>query len=56
MVDRPQGVGEMPKSIAFDSMDADEIRNVYERVKDVLFSHFLRNVTVEEFERNLAEF
>ena len=54
-IDRREWV-EMPKSIAFDSMDADEFRNVYERVKDVLFSHFLRNVTVEEFERNLAEF
>ena len=47
---------EVPKSIAFDKMDEDEFQNLYERVKDVLFKYFLKNISVEEFEKNLINF
>lgn len=47
---------EVPKSISFDSMDEAEFRDVYGRVKDVIFSIIGRFVTQEEFERNLANF
>ena len=47
---------EIPKSIAFDKMDELEFRDLYERVKDVLFKFFLKNVTPEEFERNLINY
>ena len=47
---------EVPKSIAFDKMDEDEFQNLYERVKDVLFKCFLKNISVEEFEKNLINF
>lgn len=47
---------EMPKSIAFDKMDEAEFQDLYERVKDVLFAVFLRNVSAEEFTNNLQNF
>ena len=47
---------EIPKSIAFDRMDETEFRELYERVKDVLFKYFLKNVTPEEFMRNLIDY
>lgn len=47
---------EIPKSIAFDKMDELEFRDLYERVKDVLFKYFLKNVSPEEFERNLINY
>lgn len=47
---------EIPKSISFEKMDEEEFRNLYERVKDVLFSTFLRNVSEEEFFNNLSSF
>lgn len=47
---------EVPKSIAFDKMDEDEFTELYERVKDVLFKYFLKNISVEEFEKNLINF
>jgi hypothetical protein len=47
---------EVPKSISFDKMDEDEFQNLYERVKDVLFKYFLKNISVEEFEKNLINF
>lgn len=36
---------EIPKSIAFDKMDEAEFMDLYERVKDVLFSVFLRDIS-----------
>lgn len=47
---------EQAKSIAFDKMDEAEFQDLYERVKDVLFSTFLRRVTPQEFMRNLSNF
>lgn len=54
-IDRKEWV-EVPKSISFDKMDADEFEQLYERVKDVLFKYFLRHISVEEFEKNLINF
>lgn len=47
---------DVPKSISFDKMDEIEFRDVYERVKDVLFLTALKDISVEEFERKLANF
>ncbi len=47
---------EVPKSIAFDKLSEADFQNLYDRVKDVLFSVFLRNISVEEFEQNLQFF
>lgn len=47
---------EIPKSIAFDKMDNAEFTELYERVKDVLFKYFLKNISAEEFEQNLINF
>ena len=47
---------ETPKSIAFDKMDNAEFTELYERVKDVLFKVFLKNMPIEEFEKNLINF
>lgn len=47
---------DIPKSIAFDKMDEVEFRDLYERVKDVLFATALRGVSEEEFLNALANF
>lgn len=47
---------EQARSVAFDQMDEAEFQDLYERVKDVLFSTFLRRVTPQEFMRNLSSF
>lgn len=47
---------EVPKSISFDSMDEAEFRDVYENVKNVVFSIIGRFVSPDEFERHLANF
>lgn len=47
---------DIPKSIAFDKMDEAEFRDLYERVKDVLFATALRGVSEEEFLNALANF
>lgn len=47
---------DVPKSIAFDQMDQAEFTELYERVKDVLFSIFLKDISVEEFTENLINF
>ena len=47
---------EIPKSIAFDKMDEAEFMDLYERVKDVLFSVFLRDISEYDFRRNLSNF
>lgn len=47
---------DMPKSIAFDKMTADEFSDLYERVKDVLFSVFLKDVKLSDFLRELVNF
>lgn len=47
---------DIPKSIAFDKMDEFEFRELYDNVKRVLFTVFLKNITEEEFTRNLINF
>lgn len=47
---------DIPKSIAFDKMDEAEFRDLYERVKDVLFATALRGVSEEEFLDALVNF
>ena len=47
---------ETPCSISFDSMDEFEFRELYERVKDVIFIVFLKHVSQEEFLSNLIDF
>lgn len=47
---------EIPKSIAFDKMDDAEFTDLYERVKDVLFSIFLKDINEYDFLRNLSNF
>lgn len=47
---------EQAKSISFDKMDEFEFRDLYERVKDVLYKHFLSHVSQEEFEKHLMNF
>lgn len=47
---------EESKSIAFDSMPEEEFSQLYESVKNVLFATFLRNISQEEFEKNLINF
>lgn len=44
------------RSIAFDKMSEDEFSELYERVKDVLFATFLKNVSQEEFLKNLINY
>lgn len=47
---------DIPKSIAFDKMDEAAFSDLYERVKDVIFSTFLHNVDEEEFLNKLSGF
>lgn len=47
---------EESKSIAFDAMSEDEFETLYNAVKDVLFKTFLRNISEEEFMKNLINF
>lgn len=47
---------DVPKSIAFDKMSADDFADLYERVKDVLFRVFLKDVKLEDFLRELINF
>lgn len=47
---------EIPKSIAFDKMDEIAFQSLYEKVKDVLFATFLKNIDEDEFMSNLIDF
>ena len=47
---------EVPKSIAYDKIDEVEFRDLYERVKDVLFLVFLKGISEEEFMDALSNF
>lgn len=47
---------DIPRSIAFDKMDEAAFQDLYDRVKDVLFNIFLRNISEEEFMKNLRNF
>ena len=44
---------DFPKSISFEEMDEFQFRELYDKVKNVLFTVFLRDIKVEEFERFL---
>lgn len=47
---------EIPKSISFDKMDNNEFTLLYDRVKDILYAYFLKDVSTEEFEKHLIQF
>lgn len=47
---------ETSKSISFDNMDNLEFESLYNSVKDVLFAIFLKDITEEEFNKNLIHF
>lgn len=47
---------DIPKSIAFDKMDEFEFRELYEGVKRVLFTVFLKDISEYDFTRNLSNF
>lgn len=47
---------EVPRSIAFDKMDNIEFQDLYEKVKNVLFATFLKNIDEDEFMSNLIDF
>lgn len=53
---RLQEFVEIPKSISFGSMDNTAFSELYERVKDVIFSIIGDRVTRDEFERLLIDF
>lgn len=47
---------EVPKSISFTSMDELEFKELYSRIKDVLFATFLTHISQKEFDENLVNF
>jgi hypothetical protein len=47
---------EVPKSISFESMKEEELIDLYPRVFDVLLKVFLKNISEEEFNKNLSGF
>lgn len=53
---RLQEFVEVPRSISFSSMDNASFSDLYQRVKDVIFSIIGNRVTQDEFERLLIDF
>lgn len=47
---------DIPKSIAFDKLKQEEFEDLYERVKGVLFTTFLKGIDEEEFLNNMIDF
>lgn len=47
---------EVPKSIAFDKLSEEEFRDLYERVKHVLFTIFLTDIDPDDFFEALKDF
>lgn len=47
---------EVPKSVSFDAIEEHQFRELYERVKDVLFETALKGISEEEFMKNLIDF
>ena len=47
---------EVPKSISFEKMDEIEFKDLYEKVKNVLFSVFLTDISEQEFMDNLINY
>lgn len=54
-IDRKEWIEES-KSISFESMSNDEFETLYNGVKDVLFTIFLRDISEEKFMENLVNF
>lgn len=54
-IDRKEWL-EKAKSISFDNMKEEDFIELYEKVKTVLFAIFLKNVSEEEFTKNLINF
>lgn len=47
---------EIPLSISFSKLDEFQFRELYERVKDVIFIVFLKHITEDQFSENLIDF
>lgn len=47
---------EKAKSISFENMKEEEFIELYEKVKNVLFTIFLKNISEEQFMKNLINF
>ena len=47
---------EESKSISFEKMEEEEFQELYSKVKDVLFLYFLKNISEEQFMKNLSNF
>jgi len=47
---------DIPKTISFEKMDEFEFRELYHSVKDVIFSVFLKHISIDEFESELINF
>lgn len=47
---------EKPLSISFDHMGEFEFRELYDKVKDVIFAVYLNKISIEDFEANLQNF
>lgn len=47
---------EVPKSIAFDKMKGDEFERLYNDVREVLLTVFLKHITIEQFEETLINY
>lgn len=47
---------ETPKSIKFSNMDDAEFSDLYDKVKDVIFGLIGDRITLEQFEKSLADF
>ena len=47
---------DIPLSISFEKLDEAGFSTLYEKVKDVLFMTFLKNIPFDEFMKNLANF
>ena len=47
---------EESKSISFEKMEEEDFQELYSKVKDVLFLYFLKNISEQEFMKNLANF
>ena len=47
---------EIPRSIAFDKMKGDEFERLYNDVREVLLTVFLKHITIEQFEETLINY
>lgn len=47
---------EVPRSIAFDKMKGDEFERLYNDVREVLLTVFLKHITIEQFEETMMNY